>query len=281
MNAYSWTVVNVLSDRVAAVEQGLANVELLPGPPGPPGPIGPSGPSGADGAEGPPGPPGSAGADGQPGQPGPPGPEGPPGPPGPAGETPQWLTESETTLANFVGNTLLPADLELGTGLTPNGEWFGYHGDWRFNSSGVLARRGTWLDNRFYTITVDVEIWTQRVPTPGTGNYLLYLSANDEVTHASLGRTPFTNFGLSEPIAGFEVPFNSGTSLYNFTRRVSAHFLVPSHTLATGGTPIMYGLIMSYLSGPNTAEYKLIPISVNVKVERERSGPLGVVVESA
>lgn len=42
----------ITAARLNALEQGIANVELEPGPEGPQGPEGPEGPPGADGADG-------------------------------------------------------------------------------------------------------------------------------------------------------------------------------------------------------------------------------------
>lgn len=50
--------------RLNHIEDGIANVELTPGPEGPQGPAGPAGPAGADGAKGAKGDAGPAGADG-------------------------------------------------------------------------------------------------------------------------------------------------------------------------------------------------------------------------
>ena len=94
----------LLHDRVTAIEEELAQLKLKegspgsPGPAGPPGKPGPAGPKGDPGPAGPKGDPGSAGPtgatgpQGREGPPGPPGakgaagPKGPPGPPGPTGD---------------------------------------------------------------------------------------------------------------------------------------------------------------------------------------------------
>ena len=60
----------ITAERLNHIEQGIANVELTPGPEGPQGPEGPEGP------EGPQGPPGADGQDGAPGEQGPPGADG-------------------------------------------------------------------------------------------------------------------------------------------------------------------------------------------------------------
>ena len=52
------------ASRLNHIEDGIANVELTPGPEGPQGPEGPAGPSGADGAKGAKGDTGPAGAAG-------------------------------------------------------------------------------------------------------------------------------------------------------------------------------------------------------------------------
>ena len=52
--------------RLNHIEDGIANVELTPGPEGPQGPAGPAGADGAKGAKGDKGDPGPAGADGFP-----------------------------------------------------------------------------------------------------------------------------------------------------------------------------------------------------------------------
>lgn len=66
----------ITAERLNHIEQGIADVELTPGPEGPQGPQGPEGPEGPEGPqglqgpegpEGPEGPQGPAGADGAPG----------------------------------------------------------------------------------------------------------------------------------------------------------------------------------------------------------------------
>lgn len=60
----------ITAERLNHIEQGIADVELTPGPEGPQGPEGPEGPQGPQGPEGP------AGADGSDGAEGPQGPAG-------------------------------------------------------------------------------------------------------------------------------------------------------------------------------------------------------------
>src|SRR5690625_1381199 len=66
----------ITAERLNHIENGIANVELTPGPEGPQGPEGPMGP------EGPEGPPGADGQDGEQGPPGADGQDGEQGPPG-------------------------------------------------------------------------------------------------------------------------------------------------------------------------------------------------------
>ncbi|MBN8452113.1 MAG: hypothetical protein J5X21_20990 [Candidatus Accumulibacter sp.] len=80
----------LLHDRVTAIEEELAQLRLKDGPPGSPGPAGPQGKPGPAGVKGDPGPAGPAGPAGPVGAVGPAGPqgkEGPPGPPGAKGAT--------------------------------------------------------------------------------------------------------------------------------------------------------------------------------------------------
>src|SRR5690625_165395 len=60
----------ITAERLNHIENGIANVELTPGPEGP---QGPEGPMGTEGPEGPQGPEGPDGQDGAPGEQGPPG----------------------------------------------------------------------------------------------------------------------------------------------------------------------------------------------------------------
>ena len=73
--------------RLNHIEDGIANVELTPGPEGPQGPEGPEGPAGAKGAKGETGPAGPAGADGPAGPAGPAGADGAKGAKGDKGDT--------------------------------------------------------------------------------------------------------------------------------------------------------------------------------------------------
>ena len=75
----------ITAERLNHIENGIANVELTPGPEGPQGPEGPMGPEGPEGPQGPPGADGQDGQDGAPGEQGEQGPEGPEGPEGPQG----------------------------------------------------------------------------------------------------------------------------------------------------------------------------------------------------
>ena len=68
--------------RLNHIEDGIANVELTPGPEGPQGPEGPEGPAGAKGAKGDKGETGPAGPSGADGPAGPAGADGPAGPAG-------------------------------------------------------------------------------------------------------------------------------------------------------------------------------------------------------
>src|SRR5690625_1111776 len=72
----------IAGERLNHIENGIADIELTPGPEGPEGPEGPQGPKGDDGPEGPQGP---AGADGEDGAAGPKGDKGDPGEDGAAG----------------------------------------------------------------------------------------------------------------------------------------------------------------------------------------------------
>jgi len=56
----------ITAERLNHIEQGIADVELTPGPEGPQGPEGPEGPQGPAGADGSDGAEGPAGADGFP-----------------------------------------------------------------------------------------------------------------------------------------------------------------------------------------------------------------------
>src|SRR5690625_5253013 len=72
----------ITAERLNHIENGIANVELTPGPEGPQGPEGPMGPEGPEGPQGPEGPEGPEGPQGTPGadgQDGAPGEQGPPG----------------------------------------------------------------------------------------------------------------------------------------------------------------------------------------------------------
>lgn len=71
--------------RLNHIEDGIANVELTPGPEGPQGPEGPAGAKGAKGDKGETGPAGPAGADGPAGPAGADGAKGAKGDAGPAG----------------------------------------------------------------------------------------------------------------------------------------------------------------------------------------------------
>ena len=70
--------------RLNHIEDGIANVELTPGPEGPQGPAGPAGPAGAKGDKGEPG---ADGADGAKGDAGPAGADGAKGAKGDKGDT--------------------------------------------------------------------------------------------------------------------------------------------------------------------------------------------------
>ncbi len=76
--------IQALQDRLAAVEEQLAQLALREGPVGPQGTTGPQGPAGPAGPQGDPGP---AGPKGDPGVPGRKGDTGSTGPAGPAGAT--------------------------------------------------------------------------------------------------------------------------------------------------------------------------------------------------
>lgn len=69
------------------IEEGIASIELTPGPKGETGAQGPAGPQGATGEAGPQGPAGPIGPKGETGETGPQGPAGPTGPKGDKGET--------------------------------------------------------------------------------------------------------------------------------------------------------------------------------------------------
>ena len=73
--------------RLNHIEDGIANVELTPGPEGPQGPAGPAGADGAKGAKGDTGPAGAKGDTGPAGADGAKGAKGDKGDPGPAGPT--------------------------------------------------------------------------------------------------------------------------------------------------------------------------------------------------
>lgn len=67
--------------RLGHIEDGIANVELTPGPEGPEGPAGPAGAAGAKGDTGPAGADGAKGTKGDKGEPGPAGADGADGAP--------------------------------------------------------------------------------------------------------------------------------------------------------------------------------------------------------
>lgn len=57
----------ITAERLNHIEQGIANVEMTPGPEGPQGPQGPAGSDGSDGQQGPQGDQGPQGPAGEPG----------------------------------------------------------------------------------------------------------------------------------------------------------------------------------------------------------------------
>ena len=81
---HTWQNDEVISaERLNAIENGIAEIELTPGPKGEKGEAGPQGPQGEQGAQGPQG---EQGAQGPQGEQGPQGPQGEQGPQGPKGE---------------------------------------------------------------------------------------------------------------------------------------------------------------------------------------------------
>ncbi len=111
-----------LKADVAALEQEVASIELIPGPQGPAGPAGAPGQDGAAGAEGPQGPVGPTGPVGPAGAKGDTGPAGPQGPPGVNGTnavSAVFAFQNGVTAVSIPANAYgLSVDIPLNAGFT-------------------------------------------------------------------------------------------------------------------------------------------------------------------